>query len=172
MNSPFEPITVINLTKKICIELPFSVNRSWDILALLIFISLCFLTFRKNKKGGYTDLMISIPLGAAAGFVFGVMSVITATSLLSSLIICLFIGAGITILVSSVSELKFEIGGAIGYSAITGLSIGIGNFSSLGLIGGLAIAIIFFALISLMVLIAQGIRKLLSKREESEETSI
>lgn len=169
-------IDVINLTKNTVISLPLTVYRYWDIIAALVYFALFLIPFKKNEKGEYTSMAISFPLGASAGFVFGTISVITADSLLASLVICLIIGVGLTLLISTVSELEFEIGGAVGYSIVIGLCIGIGNIVSLGIIGGLAISIIFWVVISLLVIFVQKSRAIFtipkSKDQEDQKEEI
>ena len=165
-------IETIYLSPKTTIILPFAIHRGWDVVAVFVFSLLYFLTSIKNKEGEYTHLIFSIPLGATAGFIFGVVSVLTATSLFSSLAISFLIGAVLITLLGSICKFNFEIGFAIGYSAVIGLVIGIGNLTNLGISGGLAVAVMFFSLISSPTLIAHAVMRIINKKEYLEEIGI
>lgn len=153
------------------INLPFTLYRGWDVIAIVIYTLLFSITFRQ-RGGGYTNAIISFPLGATAGFIFGAISVTEANNLIVGLVICLLAGIILSTVLSIISKKDFGIYFALGFCLISGLMFGLKNMLTIGVALGLIISLIFTIITGLFVFLTYVLKPLFKKNEDGKNVEV
>ena len=149
------------------INFPFTLYRGWDVIAIIIYIILFLLSVRK-KNGEYTEALISFPLGGTAGFIFGAISVIEASNLITGISLCLLSGIILSVIVGLIAKKDFGINFAAGFSLLSGLIFGLKNLLTIGVAIGLCISIALVIVIELCVFLTYVVKPVLKKNKEEE----